>query len=126
MAATVEFGGLVDAGATRQLLGLARPPTAIFAFDSMQALGAMQAIREIGLTCPDDVSLLSFDDAEWSDVVSPPLSDINQPSYDIGVSACELLLDRVAGNAQRTTHRRLPTEFIERESLGPPKRGSSI
>lgn len=110
------------AGATRHLLGLDKPPTAIFAFDSMQALGAMQAIRELGLTCPNDISLLSFDDAEWSDVVSPPLSVINQPSYDIGVSACQLLLDRIGGNIQRTTHRRLPTEFIERESLAPPKR----
>ena len=109
--------------ATHQLMDLTQPPTAIFAFDSMQALGAMQAIREMGLTCPEDVSLLSFDDAEWSDVVSPPLTVINQPSYDIGVSACQLLLDRVAGNTQRTTHRRLPTKFIERESLGPPRHG---
>ena len=111
--------------ATRTLMALEEPPTAILAFDSMQSLGALQAFGEIGIRCPDDVSLLGFDDAEWADVVSPPLTVINQPSYDIGVMACDLLLDRIGGESRRAVHRRLPTEFIERASVAPPRSSSS-
>ncbi len=105
---------------TKQLMRSAEPPTAVLAFDSMQSLGALQGFRELGLRCPEDVTLLGFDDAEWADVVQPPLSVITQPAYDIGVQACELLLARIGGDDSRPVHHRLPTTFVDRESVGPP------
>jgi LacI family transcriptional regulator len=105
----------------RKLMTLDAPPTAVLAFDSIQSLGALQAFRELGLHCPDDVSLLGFDDAEWADVVSPPLSVVTQPAYEIGVAACDLLLARIGGDDRRPVHHRLPTTFIDRESVAAPR-----
>ena len=108
------------AAATRSMMMLPEPPTAIFAFDSVLALGALQAFRAMGLHCPDDVSLIGFDDAEWAEVVSPPLSVVAQPVYEIGVAACELLLARINGEQKRPVHQRLPTTFVDRESVTAP------
>ena len=105
---------------TKTLLRSPEPPTAILAFDSTLSLGALQALRELGLRCPDDVSLLGFDDAEWADVVSPPLTVVAQPVYDIGARAAELLIGRVRGETRRPIHERMPTSIIERDSVGPP------
>ena len=109
-------------GETDRLLALPVPPTAILAFDAMQSLGAYHAISRAGIRCPEDVSLLGFDDAEWADVVSPGLTVIAQPSYEIGVAACEILLSRIAGGDAAPAHRRLPTEFVERGSVARPAR----
>ncbi len=102
------------------LMSLPEPPTAILAFDSIQSLGALQCFRERGIRCPDEVSLLGFDDAEWADVVSPPLTVVTQPMYEIGVAACERLLERIGGESRPPVHDRLPTVFIERASLAKP------
>lgn len=107
---------------TKALLKLPEPPTAILAFDSILSLGALQAIRELGLSCPQEVSLIGFDDAEWADAVSPPLTVIAQPVYEIGVRAAELLLERVAGQTRRPVHLRLATTIVERQSVAPPPR----
>ena len=106
---------------TTRLLALPDRPTAILAFDAMQALGAFHAISRAGVRCPEEVSLLGFDDAEWADVVSPPLTVVSQPTYEIGVAACRLLLTRIAGGGGSAAHRRLPTELIERGSVGPAR-----
>jgi LacI family transcriptional regulator len=66
------------------------------------------------------VSLLGFDDAEWADVVSPPLTVVTQPMYEIGVAACERLLERIGGESRPPVHDRLPTVFVERASLAEP------
>jgi len=105
---------------TTQLLQLDEPPTAILSFDSVQSLGALQAFHELGVRCPQDVSLLGIDDAEWTEVVSPPLSVVAQPAYEIGVEACRLMLARIAGDGRKATHHRLPTTFVQRGSIGAP------
>lgn len=108
--------------ATKELMALPEPPTAILAFDSVLTLGVLSALRELGLRCPTDVSVLGFDDADWAEVVSPPLSVLRQPVYEIGVKACELLLRRVEGWGGRPAQHRLKGRLIERESIAPPPR----
>ena len=76
----------------------------------------LQALRRLGLRCPADVSLVGFDDADWAEAISPPLSVVAQPVYELGAEAGRLLLDRVHGTDRRPVHRRLPTRFVERES----------
>ncbi len=105
---------------TKELLTGSTPPTAILAFDSILSLGALKAIHELGLNCPDDVSLVGFDDAEWADVVSPSLTVVAQPVYDIGVRAAQLLLARINGETRRPVHDRMPTAIIERHSVSVP------
>lgn len=108
------------ARATTELMSLPEPPTALLAFDSILALGALQALRSMGLRCPQDVSLLGFDDAEWAEVVSPPLTVMRQPVYEIGATACELLISRIAGTAGQPVRHQLPTTLVQRGSTAPP------
>ncbi|KRF24398.1 LacI family DNA-binding transcriptional regulator [Phycicoccus sp. Soil803] len=104
---------------TARLLALKDRPTAILAFDATQSLGALRALSRAKVRCPEDVSLLGFDDAEWADVVSPGLTVVAQPTYEIGVAACRLLLSRIAGGGGAVANRRFPIKLIERGSVGP-------
>ena len=109
------------AAATELLMSLPEPPTAILAFDSVLSLGVLRALRRLGSRCPEDVSVIGFDDAEWAEVVSPPLSVVRQPVYEIGSKACSLLLDRIQGRKRRPSQHRLKGRLIERESTAAPR-----
>ncbi len=88
---------------TRLLLHLDRPPTAIFATGDLITLGALQAIYEEGLSIPEDVSLLSFDDFDFAPFLRCPLTAVHQPKETMGEMAVKLLVERFedAGRAQR-------------------------
>jgi len=61
-------------------------------------LGALLAIQEMGIRIPDDLSVVGFDDPEWAPLTNPPLTTLAQPTYEMGVRAMRLLLDRIEGN----------------------------
>jgi len=84
--------------ATMQLLSLHDRPSAIFSANNPMVIGTMKAIRDIGLSCPEDISVACFDDFPWSDVFAPQLTTVAQPVQAIGEQAANLLLDRLAGN----------------------------
>jgi LacI family transcriptional regulator, galactose operon repressor len=109
------------AAATRRLLSMPDPPTAIVALDSVLSLGVLQALGELKLQCPAAVSLIGFDDADWAEAVSPPLSVVSQPVHQIGETAAELLISRLAGSRRRPVHKQLPTTFVDRASTGPTR-----
>jgi LacI family transcriptional regulator len=102
------------------LLSRAARPTAIFCSDSVLTLGVLHAVQAIGASIPSDVSVVGFDDADWMNVVCPPLSVVDQPAYDIGALAASRLVARVEGSTARAQYLRLPTTFISRGSVGPP------
>jgi LacI family transcriptional regulator len=104
---------------TRALMSLPTPPTAILASDSILSLGALLALRRLGLRIPDDVSLVGFDDAEWAEAVDPPVTVIRQPVNEIGVKSCELLLRRIADPNLVAARHELRGELVERGSIGP-------
>jgi LacI family transcriptional regulator len=81
--------------AVLQLLDLPEPPTAIFADNLVTATGILGGLEERKLRIPQDIELLSSDDAEWLDVFRPAISTIVQPSYELGVQSAELLLKRI-------------------------------
>lgn len=81
--------------AALQLLDLPQPPTAIFADNLILSTGILKAFHERGVRCPEDVELVSSDDAEWLDVFRPPITTVVQPSYELGVKAAEVLLRRI-------------------------------
>ncbi len=83
--------------AALQLLALADRPTAIFAANNLMVIGMMKAIRDSGLSCPEDISVACFDDFPWSDVFKPQLTTVTQPVQNIGEQAANLLLDRLTG-----------------------------
>jgi DNA-binding LacI/PurR family transcriptional regulator len=77
------------------LLSLSRPPTAILIANNMMTLGGLQAIHEMGLEIPDQVSLVGFDDMDWAASLRPPLTVVAQPAYEMGETAARLLLERI-------------------------------
>jgi DNA-binding LacI/PurR family transcriptional regulator len=106
----------------RLILKLLPRPTAIFAGNDMIALGVIQAIRELGLHCPGDVSVMGFDDLDFAELISPSLSSVYQSGYQLGASAARILLDRLGGDNGRPKHLVLETQLKIRESVAPPPR----
>ncbi|MFL6120889.1 substrate-binding domain-containing protein [Actinophytocola sp.] len=105
---------------TAELLALPDPPTAIFASDSVVAVGALAAVRTAGLRIPADISFVAFDDADWTVVVDHPLSVVAQPAHELGATAVRLLVARIRGAAHPAETRVLPTRFLDRASIGSP------
>jgi LacI family transcriptional regulator len=120
--------------AMQQILRLERRPTAVFAVNNMTAMGAMQAIREAGLSVPQHVALVCFDDVEHLAVLSPFMTVIDQPAETFGTLAVQMLLERVSGDAdERPRLVVLQTRLIVRQScgklwrrLGPPETPGSL
>lgn len=85
--------------AAMQLLALPDRPTALFSANNLMTIGAMRAIRDMGLACPADISVACMDDFPWADVFSPRLTTVAQPVEAIGEQAANLLLERLQGRA---------------------------
>lgn len=60
------------------------------------ALGALSAVRELGLHCPDEISVVGFDNLDFAEFTAPPLSTVHQPGYQLSATATRLLADRIA------------------------------
>jgi LacI family transcriptional regulator len=105
------------------LLQSPEPPTAIFTMNNRMALGVWRAIRELGTPCPERVSVMSFDDSDWASVVTPSLTTIAQPSYEIGKASVELLLHSIESAQQEIEvaprEILLKSTLCLRESTGP-------
>jgi DNA-binding LacI/PurR family transcriptional regulator len=111
------------ARATRQLLDLRDPPTALFVTNTFLAIGALAAIQERGLRIPADLSFLMFDDPEWAKLVKPQITSIAQPTMEIGRAAFELLRSRLKGENGPPQEVVLATKFMLRESCAAPASG---
>lgn len=105
-----------------QLLTRGQRPTAIFCTNNMMALGALAAVQEIGLACPEEISLLGFDDFYWATLLRPSLTVVRQPAREIGMIAARILIDHIEGRASVPTPALLKTQLIVRDSCCPPKK----
>jgi LacI family transcriptional regulator len=102
------------------LLRLIPRPSAIVAGNDMIALGALIAIRESGLRCPQDISLVGFDDLDLAETTNPSLSSVSQSGYQLGTTAARLLIDRRSGDTSPAKHIVLATSLTLRHSVAPP------
>jgi LacI family transcriptional regulator len=102
------------------LLRMLPRPTAIFAGNDMIALGVLHAIRDLGLRCPEEVSVMGFDDLDFDEFTSPSLSSVFQPGYQLGATAAHMLLERMQGHQGPASHKVLQTQLKIRGSVGPP------
>jgi DNA-binding LacI/PurR family transcriptional regulator len=102
------------------LLALAKPPTAIFCYNDMSALGAMRRVRDRGLRVPRDISIVGFDDLYISQYLDPPLTTVRQPMRRMGRMAMETLLNIFAGAASGHDIK-VPGELIVRQSTAAPR-----
>lgn len=80
---------------TRRILDRGEPFTALFAFNDISAIGAIQALRESGRRVPEDVSVVGFDDIQSAAYQNPALTTVRQPLREMGMTAAETLLSRI-------------------------------
>ncbi|RKN29175.1 LacI family DNA-binding transcriptional regulator [Micromonospora musae] len=120
----VRVGGFrIESAATTaaELLALPDRPTAVFAGNDLSAISTVDVARNVGLTVPEDLSVIGFDNIPESALVNPPLTTIAQPLQRMGAEALRLLIDLIGG-VERDPHVRLPTELVVRASCAPAPR----
>jgi LacI family transcriptional regulator len=103
----------------RQLLASGCDCTAFAAGNDMLAVGCYLALDEAGLRCPDQVSVVGFNDMPFINMLRPPLTTIAFPHYQVGTEAAKLLTERLAGNGSMVKVLYLAPELIVRGSTAP-------
>jgi LacI family transcriptional regulator len=96
------------------------PPTALFAQNDVLAVGALKALRELGLRCPQDVSIVGYNDADFAEHTGPPLTTVKLSSYEIGRQAGELALEVIQEPDREHVVPSIPPELVVRGSTAPP------
>jgi LacI family transcriptional regulator len=117
----VRYGDFyVNGGYTHGLALLDRPdrPTAIFAGSDFQALGVMRAARELGLSIPDDLSIVGFDDLSVTEWIGPALTTVRQPLREMATTAAQMVFTLARGERPPNERIELATELVVRQSTG--------
>jgi LacI family transcriptional regulator len=96
-------------------------PTAIVAGNDLLAIGILHSLREHGLDCPRDVSVIGFNDMPFAEDIQPPLTTIHVPHRELGAEAARLLLDAIQSGKQEPLTVTLPVSLIVRGSTAKPK-----
>ncbi|OLN22033.1 LacI family transcriptional regulator [Domibacillus antri] len=99
-----------------KFLALSNPPTAVFAANDEMAFGAVKAVKDRRMRVPEDISVIGFDDIEFSSIFEPPLTTISQPTFEIGTTAMELLLKLINEDELTRNQYILEDKLIERQS----------
>ena len=92
-------------------------PTAVFACNDLTAIGAIQEFTTQGITVPEDISVVGFDNIEFGQMVMPALTTVNQPNYEMGRLACNLMLNMIKGETVPDIEIVLQPKLIERKSV---------
>lgn len=123
----VVYGDFREEGGYRATLklfqeaaGSEKFPTAIFSANNEMAAGAIRALGELGLSIPDRVSFVTFDDSRWAQLMRPPLTVVAQPVDEMGRTAGELLLRRIESGRSAAMVYTLQPTLIPRQSTAPP------
>ena len=101
--------------ATRELLTGRRRPTALICFNDRVAMGVYEAATEVGLSIPDDISVISFDDSKLASWLRPQLTSVALPHFDMGYLAARLVIEGDAAQVHR-----VPMPLHTRASIAPP------
>jgi LacI family transcriptional regulator len=97
-------------------------PTAVVAGNDLLAMGCYDALEELGLRCPEDVSVVGFNDMPFVQRLRPPLTSVHVPQHELGMEAARLLLDHLGGRISTPRSVLLPVSLVERASTAPPAR----
>ena len=101
--------------AMQTLMALPQRPDAVFCANDLMAIGALDVAHELGLSVPDDVAIVGFDDVDAATIVTPQLTTVRNPAYEVGSTAGDLILSRMSGRyvgAGRTVV--LPCSLVQR------------
>lgn len=116
-----EGDGTLEGGARamQRLLALPLPPTAVFCYNDVTAMGVMHSINAVGKSVPRDCSVIGFDDLDLAAYYCPPLTTVHQPCYRLGQRAMRMLLQLIEGR-EDVEAEVLPAGLVVRETSGPP------
>ncbi|MDM5357269.1 LacI family DNA-binding transcriptional regulator [Peribacillus sp. ACCC06369] len=118
----IQEGGdySIDSGYDQmmKLLSLEKRPEAVFVFNDEMALGAVKAIQDHGLSVPKDIAVVGFDNLKIASIFHPHITTIDQPKYEIGKKATNLLLTLMKGGTVEKKKFVMKDELIIRESCG--------
>jgi DNA-binding LacI/PurR family transcriptional regulator len=106
---------------THQILAWAERPTALFINNNQLTVGVLLALKEVGLSCPEDISLVAFDDHPWAAVSDPPLTVVRQPTRELGQISARMLHELIRGQPLAETRIILECELVIRQSSCPPR-----
>ncbi|MBF7015921.1 ribose utilization transcriptional repressor RbsR [Staphylococcus durrellii] len=95
---------------------ISKKVTGIFAINDEIAIGAIRALIDKGITVPEDISIIGYDDIDFAKYMNPALTTIAQPMDDIGKVALKLIIEKVEGLSSKTEKIELPTQIIVRET----------
>ncbi len=109
------------AAACDELLSAAPDLTAIVAGNDLMAIGCYDTLEKRGLTCPDDISIVGFNDMPFIDRLRPPLTSVRVPQREIGQVAAELLLEELTGGGEPASEILLEPTLMVRGSTAPPR-----
>jgi LacI family transcriptional regulator len=97
---------------------LSHRPDGIYVANHLMTIGLLKAVEEMGLSCPEDFGLVSFDDYPWLGVFRPRLTTVELPKHQLGSEAADLLIQRIAGVEGKPVLKKLQPELRIRESCG--------
>ena len=100
----------------RHILSLQNRPDALFCTSDYFAVSAIRAANELGIKVPEELSIIGFDNIDLSLMCNPPLTTIEQPCFDIGFQACELLIEKILNPNAPDKQVILHTELVVRSS----------
>ncbi|WP_344893176.1 LacI family DNA-binding transcriptional regulator [Nonomuraea antimicrobica] len=103
----------------RDLFKRGKPFTAVVAGNDLLALGVLDALKENRIPCPERVSVVGFNDIDFAERMSPALTTVRVPTYELGARGAELLLDMIYREREISTVT-LPVTLMIRESTAPP------
>jgi LacI family transcriptional regulator len=109
----------------RELLAAGRDFTAVAAANDMLAVGCYAALDEAGLRCPDDISVIGFNDMPFIDRLRPPLTTVRFPHYQLGTEAAQLLLERIGEREGPVKILYLAPELVVRGSVAQPAQAAA-
>lgn len=113
-----DFSHATGRRLVRELLEGSEPPTAVFCVNDLTAFGALDAARSHGVTVPDDLWVVGFDDIPMASWESFDLTTVRQPIDEMARRAADLLLDRLSGGIAAPAHHQLPYQLVVRGSTG--------
>ena len=103
--------------AIKSLLTSPNRPTALFSTSNLMTIGAMNAIKQVGMECPKDISVVGFDDFKWASAFKPALTTVEQNPYKMGCIAARLALEGIEEDGGGSKEVRVETELIVRNSV---------
>ncbi len=119
---TLDFQFYEGVWATDFLVSKADRPTALVAMSDGQAFSVARRLAELGLRCPEDMSIVGFDDSIWARWSKPRLTTISHSMEQMAIRSCQILLDQMerwyAGDSWPTVHEMVKAELVVRESTG--------